>query len=197
MSAILLKGLSLVTAVAALVVWNITTYAQEYVLAGCLLMQAIAPLLVVHGYQQLATLHLVIISGSFNKAAGLCAIALCFMLLVDLCILCVRCVVVLLQPAIEVYNSTRGFFWKRHFIVMLFAYPVVTVTVRAVLLASTCCYYMQVGIALFGFNITYNVIESRSPLEHSVLVEPSGTYAHDLNRGLAKVERFRKYCFIH
>lgn len=80
---------------------------------------------------------------------------------------------------------------------MLFAHPVVTVTVRAVLLSSTCCYYVQVGIALFGFNITYNVIEGGSPLKHSVLIQPSRTYAYDLNRGLAKVERFRKYCFIH
>lgn len=197
MSTVLLKGLSLVTTVAALVVWDVTTYAQEYVLAGCFLMQSVAPLLVVHRDKQLSTLHLVIIPCSFNKAAGLCTIALCFMLLVDLCILCICCVVVLLQPAIKVYNSTRGFFRERHFIVMFFAYPVVTVTVRAILLASTCCYYVQVGIALFGFNITYNVIESRSPLEHSVLVQPFGTYAHDLNRGLAKVERFRKYCFIH
>ena len=104
---------------------------------------------------------------------------------------------VLIQTAVEVYNSTRGFLRERHFIIVFFTYPVVTVTVRAVLLTGTCCYYVQVGIALFWFNIAYNVIESRSPLEHSVFVQTSGTYAHDLNRGLAKVERFRKYCLIH
>lgn len=170
MPAVLLKGLSLVTAVAALVVWNITTYAQEYVLTGCLLMKTIAPLLVIYSDKQLAALHLVIIAGSLNKAAGLCAVTLCFMLLIDLCILCVCCVMVLLQPAVEVYNSARGFLRERHFIIVFFTYPVVTISVRAILLASTCCYYVQVGIALFGFNITYNVIESRSPLEHSVFV---------------------------
>lgn len=153
-------------------------------------MQAIAPLLIVHSYQQLAPLHLFVIACSLNKAAGLCTVTLCLMLLVDFGIFSIRGIMVLAKPTVELQHLAAGILGEWHMILVLAAYPVVTVTIRPILLACTCSYYVQICVTFFWLYIADDVIKSRGPFKHSLLIQPITSDINDSHRRLTQIHGF-------
>ena len=86
------------------------------------------------------------------------------MLLIHFGVFCVRCIVIFTQPAIKLQHLATGVLRERHMVLVLAAYPVVTVTVRSILLACTCGYHMQIRISLLWLYIAYDIIESSGTL---------------------------------
>ena len=194
--AVLGGDLGLAQAAAAGVVGHAAAHAQVDVLAGRLLVQARAPLLVVDGDDEFAAVHVAVVAGGDDAPGGL---LLGVVLLVDGGGLAhVGAVVVLAQPAVQPDGGGHAALGLRRGVVHGVLVEGVAVAVGAVALHGAGGDDVQQRPPALGADAVQHVGEGRAALQHGGLVHAGGPRgSDDLHRVHAQVERLGDDSLVH